>query len=101
MPEHEPQGGIEAALPAVFRSASLLPSGEQLALRLGDQQAVVTEVGAGLRSYAVAGQEFLDTYPAEQMATGARGQALLPWPNRIADGRYTFQGRSYQLPLSE
>jgi aldose 1-epimerase len=26
---------------------------------------------------------------------------LAPWPNRLRDGRYTFQGNAYQLPLSE
>jgi aldose 1-epimerase len=61
----------------------------------------VTEVGATLRSYSVAGQEVLDTFPPDQMPSGGRGQVLLPWPNRIADGRYTFDGETHQLPLSE
>ena len=26
---------------------------------------------------------------------------LAPWPNRIRDGRYSFAGRDYQLPLTE
>ena len=32
---------------------------------------------------------------------GGRGQNLLPWPNRIRDGKYTFAGQSQQLWLSE
>jgi aldose 1-epimerase len=87
--------------PPEVRPASLLPSGEQYTLRLGDQQAIVTEVGAGLRSYAVAGREYLDTFAADQMCSSGRGQVLLPWPNRIDRGRYTFAGQTYQLPLSE
>lgn len=30
-----------------------------------------------------------------------KGTLLLPFPNRVADGRYTFQGRPYQLPVNE
>ena len=26
---------------------------------------------------------------------------LIPWPNRLQDGRYEFDGRSHQLPLTE
>ena len=35
------------------------------------------------------------------MASGGRGQLLVPWPNRIRDGAYSFGGRSLQLPLTE
>ena len=30
-----------------------------------------------------------------------RGQMLMPWPNRIRDGRYSFGDRDLQLRLSE
>jgi aldose 1-epimerase len=35
------------------------------------------------------------------MCTSGRGQVLLPWPNRIEDGTYEFEGRRHQLPLNE
>jgi aldose 1-epimerase len=35
------------------------------------------------------------------MRTVGRGMPLLPWPNRIEDGRYEFRGQSYQTPLTE
>jgi aldose 1-epimerase len=35
------------------------------------------------------------------MASGGRGQILLPWPNRLADGRYAFAGQTHQLPMDE
>jgi aldose 1-epimerase len=35
------------------------------------------------------------------MAPGGRGQLLVPWPNRIRDGAYTFDGRDLRLPLTE
>jgi aldose 1-epimerase len=77
------------------------PSGEQIELANGDQVAVVVEVGGGLRAYAAAGREILDGYGSEQIADGARGQPLLPWPNRTRDGRYEWEGRELQLTLSE
>ena len=75
--------------------------GEQHELVLGDQRAVVTEVGAGLRSYSAGGRELLDGYAADGMVTSGRGQVLLPWPNRIEDGAYEFDGRAHQLALTE
>ncbi|MGH7487515.1 MAG: aldose 1-epimerase family protein [bacterium] len=80
---------------------AVTPSGEQWTLRFGDQQAVVVEVGGGLRSYEAAGRPVLDGYAVDEMCSGGRGQVLVPWPNRLGDGRYTFAGRTLQLPLSE
>jgi aldose 1-epimerase len=77
------------------------PSGKQFRLQSGDSTAVVTEVGAGLRSYTVGGVELLDGYGIDQMCSDARGHTFIPWPNRIADGRYRFGGEEHQLPLTE
>jgi len=82
-------------------TAAAPPSGKQFALQLGSATAVITEVGGGLRSYSVDGRELLDGYGVDQMCTGARGQTFIPWPNRIADGRYDFDGATHQLPLTE
>ena len=79
----------------------MLPSGRQHVLAHGDQQVVVVEVGAGLRSYRSHGRELLDGYAEDEMASSARGQPLIPWPNRLRDGRYTWDGEEQQLPLSE
>ena len=35
------------------------------------------------------------------MCASGRGQTLMPWPNRIADGRYTFGGEEHQLAINE
>ena len=77
------------------------PSGEQHEIAFGDQVAVVTEVGATLRRYSAGGREVLDGFQAGEMCSGGRGQLLIPWPNRIRDGAYSFGGRRLQLPLSE
>jgi aldose 1-epimerase len=82
-------------------AARAAPSGEQFELALDDQHAVVTEVGAGLRTYSSGGREVLDGYPPDELAGSGRGQLLIPWPNRIRDGAYELDGRRHQLPLNE
>jgi aldose 1-epimerase len=79
----------------------IAPSGEQIEIAAGDQQAVVVEVGGGLRSFSVGGRELVDGYGAHEMSSSGRGQALIPWPNRLQDGSYEFDGRRHQLPLNE
>lgn len=79
----------------------MVPSGEQIELARDGQRAVVVEVGGGLRLYDVNGRPVLDGYPLDAMCTSGRGQMLIPWPNRLEDGRYEFDGRGHQLPLTE
>jgi aldose 1-epimerase len=80
---------------------TLPPSGEQYEISAGTHRAVVVAVGGGLRSYTVDGQDVLDGYAVERMADGARGQTLAPWPNRVKDGKWTWQGSEQQLALTE
>jgi aldose 1-epimerase len=76
-------------------------SGAQFELRSGQQHATVVEVGGGLRTYTLGDWSILDGYVAEALCDGGRGQPLLPWPNRLADGHYSFEGHEYQLPIDE
>jgi aldose 1-epimerase len=80
---------------------SVSPSGTQYRIAYDHQEATVVEVGGGLRTYTVAGEPVLDGYGAGEMAAGGRGQLLIPWPNRIRDGRYRFGDADLQLPLTE
>jgi aldose 1-epimerase len=77
------------------------PTGDQYRITLGAQQAVIVQVGGGLRSYAAEGRAVLEGFPAEARADGGRGQLLVPWPNRIRDGRYRWADTEHQLGLSE
>ena len=72
--------------------AAANPTGDQYEIAVGGRVAVVTEVGATLRSYAVDDRDVVRGFAAEEVIHGGRGQQLLPWPNRIRDGRYTFDG---------
>jgi aldose 1-epimerase len=76
-------------------------SGDQFELAFGDQRVTVVEVGGGLRSYSAGGRELLDGYAPDEPIPSGRGQLLMPWPNRLEDGAYEFDGRSHQLPLTE
>jgi aldose 1-epimerase len=77
------------------------PSGEQFEITFGGQRAVCVELGGGLRTYEIDGRDVVDGYRADEKPTAGRGQLLVPWPNRIQDGRYEFGGRRHQLALSE
>src|ERR1700752_24801 len=78
-----------------------LPSGEQYRIAYDDQQATIVEVGGGVREYTQGGPRVLDPYDAASMCDGAHGTPLIPWPNRLADGRYRFDDRDYQGALTE
>lgn len=82
------------------RSATA-PSGRQVEIASAEQRAWIVEVGGGLRAYSARGRELVDGYAADEMCGSARGQCLVPWPNRIRDGRYEFAGAVQQLPLTE
>jgi len=77
------------------------PSGVQFHIAAGGHDAVVVEVGGGLRRYAVDGVDMVDSYGTDEMSPGGCGQVLVPWPNRIRDGHYTFREQAYQLPITE
>ena len=80
---------------------SVHPSGKQFRISAGGHAATIVEVGGGVREYTVDGQPVLQPYPLEAMCDGAHGAPLIPWPNRLAGGRYTFGGVDYQVALSE
>jgi aldose 1-epimerase len=76
-------------------------SGEQYEISYGEAHAVAVEVGGGLRTFSVGGRDVLLPYAADDMARAGRGQVLAPWPNRLADGRYSFRGQELQAPVNE
>lgn len=80
---------------------SSVPSGEQFEIVSGEQRAVIVEVGGGVREYSVGDRPVLQPYAVDEMCDGAHGAPLIPWPNRLADGRYSFDGSDYELDLSE
>jgi galactose mutarotase-like enzyme len=74
---------------------------DHVEIAASDQRAAVVLLGGGLRAYEASGRALLDGFPAGSAPTSGRGQVLLPWPNRLEDGEYEFDGRLHRLPLTE
>lgn len=78
-----------------------VPSGAQYPISHGDQRATVVEVGAAVRQYTAGDREIFQSYPEHDVSWGFHAAVLVPWPNRIRDGRYEFDGETYQVALTE
>jgi aldose 1-epimerase len=76
-------------------------SGTQWSIEADGHRAVVVEVGGVLRAYSAGDVRILDGFEADEMSPASAGQVLAPWPNRIRDGEYTFEGQTHQLALTE
>lgn len=79
----------------------LPPSGAQFEISAGTYQAVVVGGGGGIRALRHDGRELIDGYAEDALADGARGQVLVPWPNRLRDGRWRHDGQWQQLPVDD
>lgn len=77
------------------------PRGAIHELRAGDYRAVVCEVGATVNDLELDGRPLLLSSPVDGPMLLFRGAVVAPWPNRIGDGRYTWDGEELQTALSE
>ena len=77
------------------------PTGHRFHLRGPRSSAEIAQVGAALRALTVDGVDLVPRYADDVPTPAASGVVLVPWPNRIRDGRYTFGGVERQLALSE
>ncbi|MDO9398971.1 MAG: aldose 1-epimerase family protein [Herbiconiux sp.] len=76
-------------------------SGARVDLEAGPYRASIASLGASLRVLQAGGRDLVLPYGVEELRPAYRGTTLVPWPNRIVDGRYTFAGEEQQLPLTE
>lgn len=81
------------------------PTGAQIHLALQRDghtvTADITQVGASLRGLTVDGVDLVVRYPEGTPAPGASGVVLVPWPNRVRDGKWTQGGTERQLAITE
>ena len=87
--------------PAVPELPSHPLTGREVSLRHGAYTASVVTVGGSLRSLEHDGRPLVVASPVDALRPVFRGALLAPWPNRVVDGRYAFDGESEQLPLTE
>ncbi|MGY1843339.1 aldose epimerase family protein [Modestobacter sp. SYSU DS0875] len=71
----------------------------EVALTAGATELVVDLRGGGPRRLAVGDWEVLDGYPAGTVPAGRRGGVLVPWPNRLRNGQWSWRGRDLQLDV--
>src|SRR5688572_5932141 len=72
----------------------------EVELQAGNASLAVDLRGGALRRLTVGDWEVLDGYPAGGILPGRRGGVLLPWPNRLRDGRWTWEGEELQLDVA-
>jgi aldose 1-epimerase len=77
------------------------PSSEprEVQLSAGGARLAVDLRGGGMRRLTVGDWEILHGYPAGAVVGGWPGAVLLPWPNRIRHGRWSWEGRDLQLEV--
>ncbi|WP_144874643.1 aldose 1-epimerase family protein [Microbacterium sp. 1.5R] len=76
-------------------------SGIPVDLRAGRYRASIASVGAALRTLQHDGVDLIVPFAADELRPAMRGALLAPWPNRIADGEYTFAGEVHRLVQNE
>jgi aldose 1-epimerase len=64
-------------------------------------RAVITEVAAAIRHLSVDEVEITAGYDDDIPPPFGCGIVLMPWPNRVRDGRWTYDGRTLQLDITE
>ena len=77
------------------------PTGAEHALERGRQRLVVSEAGGGARSWTVDGSELLASFASGTRDAAFAGKPLMPWPNRLRDGRYVFEGAEHRVAITE
>ncbi|MGE0274676.1 MAG: aldose 1-epimerase [Nitrospiraceae bacterium] len=76
----------------------------EITLTFGNQRAVVSPWGASLRRYCFTEGRETDIvwgYSGGAHKKGGQGDVLIPFPGRIADGRYEFDGEIFQLERND
>lgn len=77
----------------------------ELVLSFENQRAIVSPWGASLRRYFLVESggetDLVWGYSGGGRKKGGQGDVLIPFPGRIADGRYVFDGQAYQLERND
>lgn len=70
-------------------------------IRAGGYTATITAQAGALRELRHRGRDLVVPFPAGGPIPDYRGIIAAPWPNRIPDGRYTFEGAEHEVPVNE
>ncbi|MFD1714430.1 aldose 1-epimerase family protein [Amnibacterium flavum] len=78
-----------------------LLSGTQVRLSSSGYVADISSVGASLRTLSFEGRDLVSPFGEDEVRPNYFGAILVPWPNRVVGGRYSYEGQSFQLALTE
>lgn len=76
-------------------------SGTEHSIAFGPYSAIITARGGALRELQYLGRDLVVTFGPEGDIPDYRGVICAPWPNRLADGTYSYAGRSFRADLNE
>lgn len=76
-------------------------TGTDVRIARGAYSAVVTPRGGALRQLRHGDRDLVVAFGPEGAVPDYRGVICAPWPNRLADGTYTYAGRSYAAQVNE
>lgn len=78
----------------------------EVSLSFDNQRAIVSPWGASFRRYYLAEPDGSETdivwgYSGGARKKGGQGDVLIPFPGRVAEGRYSFNGQAFQLDRND
>ena len=76
-------------------------SGKTINLVSQDYTATIVTMGGAIAGLKYRDRDITMTFNPQSIQISHQGKILAPWPNRISDGRYSFDEREFQLPITE
>lgn len=76
-------------------------NGQLATLKAHGYTARIATVGATLCRLDWQGRDLVRGFDPDQVRPGFSGALLAPWPNRVVDARYSWDGVPQQLPVTE
>lgn len=87
--------------PDGYAKAMRAPTGQQFTISHGAATATITELAAAIRRFSIDGIDLTEPYAETSSPPMGCGIVLVPWPNRIREGRWMLDGRPQQLDLTD
>ena len=86
-------------------TTTAVPTGRQLRISSAEEgplvTAIITEIGGTIRSLTVDGEALIEEFPEHGLPMHCEGEILIPWPNRVRDGRWEHNREVFQLAVNE
>ena len=79
----------------------MLAGGQSILLKHGDYEALIVTVGAGMCSVKYKDRYISLPHDPDEVPLAHIGKVLIPWPNRIKNASYEFEGNTYSLAVTE